>query len=52
MLCAVLLSMGHIILVFYGDSKLYLCIACIGCGYGFCKSNVSCLLGHKYNSDE
>lgn len=49
---AVLMSIGHIILGFGGDSKLYLGMAFIVCGYGFFKSNVSCLLGQQYNSDD
>lgn len=34
---AVLMSIGHIILGFGGDSKLYLGMAFIVCGYGFLK---------------
>lgn len=49
---AVLMSIGHIVLGFGGDTKLYLGMAFIVCGYGFFKSNVSCLLGQQYNSDD
>ncbi|AJI52980.1 amino acid/peptide transporter family protein [Francisella philomiragia] len=49
---AALMSIGHIILGFGGDAKLYLGMAFIVCGYGFFKSNVSCLLGQQYSSHD
>ncbi|MED7819235.1 MULTISPECIES: peptide MFS transporter [unclassified Francisella] len=49
---ASLMSIGHLILGFGGDSMLFYGMAFIVCGYGFFKSNVSCLLGQQYTADD
>ncbi|QIW09867.1 MFS transporter [Francisella sp. LA112445] len=49
---AALMSIGHLILGFGGDSTLFYGMAFIVCGYGFFKSNVSCLLGQQYSSHD
>lgn len=45
---ASLMAIGHIILGLGGDGSLYIGMAFIVSGYGFFKSNVSCLLGQQY----
>ncbi|GAB4222167.1 MAG: oligopeptide:H+ symporter [Francisella sp.] len=47
---SILMSIGHIILGISSNNQLYLGMAFIICGYGFFKSNISCLLGQQYNS--
>lgn len=47
---AVLMSIGHLILGVGGDGYLYLGMSFIVAGYGFFKSNISCLLGQQYNA--
>ncbi|BCD90078.1 hypothetical protein fh0823_02170 [Francisella halioticida] len=46
------MSVGHLILGFGGDSMLFYGMAFIVCGYGFFKSNVSCLLGQQYSAED
>lgn len=54
MIGAVLMAVGHLVL---GASEmapafLYLSLAIIVCGYGLFKSNISCLLGELYHTDD
>ena len=46
---AVLMALGHIILGIGSNPSLYIGLACIICGYGLFKTNVSCLLGEAYS---
>ena len=49
---AVLMSTGHLILGFGGDAYLYFGMSFIVAGYGFFKSNISCLLGQQYSAHD
>lgn len=54
MIGALLMAVGHLVL---GASEiapafLYLSLAIIVCGYGLFKSNISCLLGELYHTDD
>jgi POT family proton-dependent oligopeptide transporter len=51
MLGAILMVVGHLILGLSGDNGLFLAMAFIICGYGFFKSNMSCLVAHIYGPD-
>lgn len=49
---ALLMSAGHIILGLGGDNSLYIGMAFIVGGYGFFKSNISCLMGQLYSPED
>lgn len=49
---ALLMSIGHIILGLGGDDSLYVGMAFIVSGYGFFKSNISCLMGQLYSPND
>jgi proton-dependent oligopeptide transporter, POT family len=49
---ALLMVAGHILLGIGGDHILFYAMSFIICGYGFFKSNMSCLLGELYSKDD
>ena len=49
---SLLMVAGHILLGIGGDHILFYAMSFIICGYGFFKSNMSCLLGELYDKDD
>ena len=52
MMGALLMVCGHLLLGLGGDNALFYAMAFIICGYGFFKSNMSCVLGNLYSEHD